>query len=993
VTSLLAVSLLALDLARVERARVLKAADAYLGQPPITVTAARSPRSAGGPHDYFSEADYWWPDPANPDGPYVQRDGLTNPDNFDDHRKALRRLSLHVPALTAAWRLTGDARYAEQAARHLRAWFVDDATRMSPHLLYSQAIKGRVTGRGIGIIDTLHLVEVARAFEVLEGAPGLKPAEREAVRRWFADYLTWMTTHPYGIEEREAKNNHGTCWALQAAAFARVAQNQEQLAFVRERFKTVLLPNQMAADGSFPQELRRTKPYGYSLFNLEAFAGLAQLLDLWTFTLPDGRGMRRAMEYMVPFIRDKKSWPLAADVMYHDQWPMRQASLLFAGLAFREPSYLELWKTLPADSDVDEVIRNFFIRQPLLWVEAPVQKPGAPSVTVVSPDKKVRIDASDVDGTLRHRVSLDGRPVIEESKLGMLVDGRDFGAGVRLGSPQRFATNGTYPWRGVHARAVDRSNGARIPVLRDGRPVATLELRAFDDAAAFRFVVPGAGVRVPDAASEFRLPAGSTLWYHGPRDHYEGLYSRRLLEDVPKDDWVGVPLTFRLPEAAGYASITEAGLREYAGMTLQADGSGGLLERLGHAPPASYPYTLRYGEENAKRLAQPAAISGVITTPWRVVLLGKDLNALVNSDAITNLAAPPDPKLFPQGIATPWLRTGRAVWRYLDGGGTCEQVPDGPDRVSCQFGVIRDFSRLAGELGFEHQVVEGQWRRWSDEQIRQQVDSARQRNVSLWLWLHSRDLRVPEERQKLFARLHGLGVAGLKIDFLDHEAKEVIDLYHALLRDAAEQRLMVDFHGANKPAGESRTWPNEMTREGVRGMEYRSTPAWAEHNTTIPFARLLAGPADYTPVVFGERRKDTTWAHQIATAVVFTSPVLIYGGHPQSLLDNPAADVIKSIPSVWDETRVLPESAIGELALFARRSGERWFLGVLNGKTPRTQRLPLSFLGKGRYRATLVKDDPGNGAAVVMEERVVTARDFVDLSLRDGGGLVARFTR
>lgn len=372
-TKVLAVSLFALDVSSVDRGRILAAANAYLGQPPVTVTASSSPRSAGGKHDYFSEADYWWPDPANPDGPYIQKDGLSNPENFDEHRKAMRRLSLHVPALAAAWRLTREARYAEQAARHLRAWFVDEATRMSPHLLYAQAIKGRVTGRGIGIIDTLHLVEVARAFEALEMAPGLKAADREGVRKWFADYLAWMTTHPYGVEEREAKNNHGTCWALQVAAFARVARNQEQLAYVRDRFKGVLLPNQMAADGSFPQELRRTKPYGYSLFNLEAFAGLAQLLstpkdDLWSFTLPDGRGMRRAMAFMVPYIRDKKSWPGKPDVMYHDEWPMRQASLLFAGLALGEPSYLELWKTLRADSEVDEVIRNFLIRQPVLWV-------------------------------------------------------------------------------------------------------------------------------------------------------------------------------------------------------------------------------------------------------------------------------------------------------------------------------------------------------------------------------------------------------------------------------------------------------------------------------------------------------------------------------------------------------------------------------------------------------------------------------------------------
>jgi hypothetical protein len=183
-----------------------------------------------------------------------------------------------------------------------------------------------------------------------------------------------MTSDKNGIDERDAKNNHATCWALQVAAFARLTGNQELLAYCRDRFKNVFIPNQMAADGSFPEELRRTKPYGYSLFNLEALAGLAQLLstpedNLWTFTLPDGRGLRRAMEFMAPYIRDKKSWPKPPDVMYDREWPMRQASLLFAGLAFSEPAYVELWRKLPADSDVDEVIRNFFIRQPVLWVE------------------------------------------------------------------------------------------------------------------------------------------------------------------------------------------------------------------------------------------------------------------------------------------------------------------------------------------------------------------------------------------------------------------------------------------------------------------------------------------------------------------------------------------------------------------------------------------------------------------------------------------------
>jgi hypothetical protein len=361
------------DVAAFDRGRVLASADRYLSEMPATVTASSCPRSAGGVHDYYSEADYWWPDPANPSGPYVQRDGLSNPDVFSDHRRAMRRLSVQVPALAAAWQLTRDQRYAAHAARHLRAWFLDAPTRMNPSLQYAQAIRGRVTGRGIGIIDTLHLVEVARAFEALESSGALPKEEQEGVRAWFAQYLEWMTTHPYAIEEREAKNNHGTCWVAQVAAFARVTRDERLLSYCRDRFKTVLLPGQLVADGSFPQELRRSKPYAYSLFNLEALAAVCQMLstpkeDLWTFELVDGRGMRRALSYMEPYIREKKRWPLPADVAYDGEWPMRQSSLLFAGLALEKPEYAKLWTTLRADSDVEEVVRNFFIRQPVLWV-------------------------------------------------------------------------------------------------------------------------------------------------------------------------------------------------------------------------------------------------------------------------------------------------------------------------------------------------------------------------------------------------------------------------------------------------------------------------------------------------------------------------------------------------------------------------------------------------------------------------------------------------
>jgi hypothetical protein len=240
---------------------------------------------------------------------------------------------------------------------------------MNPSLQYAQAIQGHFTGRGTGIIDTLHLVEIARAASQL----GVAPRQLEGTKQWFASYLEWMTTHEYGIAERDAKNNHGTCWVTQVAAFAQLTGDAALLDYCRRRFQSVLIPSQEAPNGSFPEELRRTKPYGYSLFNLDAMAILVQTLttpedDLWKWHLADGRGMARAMAYMFPYIADKTKWPLPPDVMYDKEWPVRQPCLLFAGLALEKREYLEVWRGLTPDPTVEEVLRNFPVRQPLLWV-------------------------------------------------------------------------------------------------------------------------------------------------------------------------------------------------------------------------------------------------------------------------------------------------------------------------------------------------------------------------------------------------------------------------------------------------------------------------------------------------------------------------------------------------------------------------------------------------------------------------------------------------
>jgi beta-galactosidase len=352
---------------------ILAEAAQALHQKPVTVTAFRSARSAGGPHDFFSEGDYWWPNPGSADSPYVQRDGETNPDNFTAHRSAMIRFSRLIGSLASAWLLTHDEKYVKAALLHVSAWFVDSSTLMNPNLLFAQAIKGRATGRSIGIIDTIQLMEVTEGLEAMAGSSAMDAALLAKIKDWFSRYLQWLTTHVYGKEEMNAANNHGTCWVMQVAAFARFTGNIQLMNFCRDRYKQVLLPGQMAADGSFPLEIKRTKPYGYSLFNLDALTTICQLLsspqdNLWTYQTSDGRSVKKGIEFIYPFIADKNKWPFAHDVMFWREWPVAQPSLLFGANIFGNADWFHTWQRLDHSPANEEVIRNMPVRHPLIWM-------------------------------------------------------------------------------------------------------------------------------------------------------------------------------------------------------------------------------------------------------------------------------------------------------------------------------------------------------------------------------------------------------------------------------------------------------------------------------------------------------------------------------------------------------------------------------------------------------------------------------------------------
>jgi len=352
--------------------QVLTEAAWAMQQKPVTITADVSARSAGGKHDFFSEADYWWPDPQNPEGPYINKDGLSNPDNFVAHRKSMIRLSKIIGALASAYKITGEDRYVKQAVKHLQAWFINTETMMNPNLLFAQAIKGRFTGRNFGIIDTIHLMEVAQGAHVLSQSKWFDNHTLAGIKKWFADYIYWLNTSKLGLQEKMVKNNHATCWVMQTAAFARFCGDEAMLDSLRTRYKNVLLPSQMALDGSFPLELERTKPYGYSIFNLDAFAMICQILStpedyLWTYTTADGKSIEKGIRYLYPFIANKNSWPLKPDVMYWEKWPVAQPFLLFGAIHFNQCNWYNTWSILPHQPQEEEVVRNLPIRNPLIW--------------------------------------------------------------------------------------------------------------------------------------------------------------------------------------------------------------------------------------------------------------------------------------------------------------------------------------------------------------------------------------------------------------------------------------------------------------------------------------------------------------------------------------------------------------------------------------------------------------------------------------------------
>lgn len=604
-----------------------------------------------------------------------------------------------------------------------------------------------------------------------------------------------------------------------------------------------------------------------------------------------------------------------------------------------------------------------------------------PPIAITSPDGHVTaLVGVDGDGRLWYSVSRDERSVIDRSPLGIRVDGVDLGASVvGVYGTEPSVQRQTYRTRGVHTQALDHYREIALLVLRAGSGDAVwwFLLRAYDDGAAYRYGIPGTGLRVVSGeASSWRLPAGSRLWIQTSTANYEGEFHSAVVGTV--DTQVGGPVVIEQP-GGGVALVTEAALRHYSGLSYHLDVGSPLLRGV-------------FLDDQSWQVA------GGSLSPWRVLLTARSLNDEVNSDLVGNLNDPPDAALFPRGAETPWIRGGRAAWSWMS-----------DSQASADFEKQKQYVDYAAALRAEYVTVDAGWE-WgfptpTANQFARLAELAtygrRYRPViSLWVWKAWPEVADAQARREFFQAVHAAGAVGVKIDDLQGDRSDSmakVELQEAILRDAAAEQLMVNFHGVNKPTGLSRTFPNEITREAVRGLEWNG--AWFQgiflspvHDAVLPFSRLVAGAADYTPVLIGDHRLGpTTVAHQLALGGVMTSPLVHFAEHPAVILANGSArELLRILPTEWDETIVLAPSAVGEVAVLARRRDRRWYVFAVNGDaaSPRALSLALPFLGEHRYDAVVIEDatrDSVNRRDITG----VSAIGGLGASLLPGGGFIA----
>lgn len=607
------------------------------------------------------------------------------------------------------------------------------------------------------------------------------------------------------------------------------------------------------------------------------------------------------------------------------------------------------------------------------------------------------------DNQLVFSVSYKDKLVIQESHLGINVDNHVLGENVRIETHSQ-KEDGTFVYE------LQQFDGMKFEI----------DVRVFPDGIALRYRIPSTGAKcIYGEKTSFTFPSETKTWYASGPFQYGWLqqYQDRKTNNI-EGELLAPPATFYLSNGI-YAAVTEANLFNFHGAVLFGIAPNkiqfGYVENKGHLetgiitglPPKKYRHEV---VRNVPWIVYPKKGLKEIVTPWRVLMLADDLNGLVNNGIIAKISDKPDKLLFPNGAKTDWIKPGRASFTWM--------VTD-KDRLSVA--NYKKYVDGCSELGIETVVVDDGWELWQQtekeangktkwDMLKELVDYAKSKNVNIWVWRPSSPrfgnktdigLVDSEQRVDFMKKCAQIGVKGLKIDFFHTENLFTVNLMENILKDAAKEKLMVVFHGVNKPTGDSYTYPNLLAKEAVRGLEcvggensWAPGPPWPYHNTVLPFTRWLAGAADYTPLNFRRAYPSSvTFGHQLSSIYMFTSPMLILAADMDDMLSFPGRSFIESVPVVWDETIVLQESEIGKMAALARRKGDIWYLTVLNGIDAKMFEANMDFLPKGNFVMELATDVPNNRRQVEIKKMEIKSGQKLKQYLMSGGGFVARIYR
>jgi alpha-glucosidase len=623
------------------------------------------------------------------------------------------------------------------------------------------------------------------------------------------------------------------------------------------------------------------------------------------------------------------------------------------------------------------------------------------TISVKSPDNNIVVTITNKD-SLSYSVTFHDRTIINPSSLGFEFKDEPPMAG-NFDITDQSVKNFDETWKPViksrHSEIENVYNELKLTLKEKSVPMRQMEfsVRVFNDGAAFRYkLLRSAKIgdrHITKELTTFSIPGDPKAWvveYGGYSTSNESEFIEHQLSYLNEETIAGMPFLMDYGNNC-WVAITEAKIDNYAAFYIGTNGATNqLTTKLVPIPgePESG-IKVRFADE--------------VYTPWRVLIIGETPSTLIQSEIIQNLNDPcaiKDPS---------WIKPGMSAWDHWWSGEVKMEMP-----------VIKQYIDLASEMGWPYMLVDWQWygkfnvpeadiTKWAPQiNLPEIISYAKSKNVRIIVWLYSSDVNRNSAYKKAFPLYEKWGIAGIKIDFMDRDDQQMVNWYHDIIECAAENHLMVDFHGAYKPDGIIRTWPNMITREGVMGNEYYkfSDKMSPEHNVKLAFTRMLAGQMDYTPgaflnvtrAQFKNQIPAVVWntrAAELSKFVIYESPLTVVCDHPDNILNQPGADFLKIVPTVWDDIKFIGGYP-GDYAAIAKRSGDTWFIGVMNNSKGKSVDIKLDFLPEGNYEADTWADtkksdkDPKD---IKYSKQAVKAGGTLKVTMADDGGFVAVIKR